>query len=207
MEYTREGDRDADVEERRGRGDDRAHTAHASVEQVRVEREIRGGAGATRRVRAKAREYFVVKGTEKVILIQEQLSKNRIIRIDVDAKSEVGAERHQQHARAQVQNLHRGEARKALPAHNTFADEIPILVALKAMGLESDQEAVQLVGPDPAYAPLLAPSLQECASHGIFTQRQALEYCGSKVRAATRGGHSGTGGYQRSRRTALTRSA
>ena len=34
--------------------------------------------------------YFVVKGTEKVILIQEQLSKNRII-IDVDAKGEVGA--------------------------------------------------------------------------------------------------------------------
>jgi DNA-directed RNA polymerase III subunit RPC2 len=29
--------------------------------------------------------YFIVKGVEKVILIQEQLSKNRII-IDVDAK-------------------------------------------------------------------------------------------------------------------------
>ena len=34
--------------------------------------------------------YFVVKGTEKVILIREQLSKNRII-IDVDNKGEVGA--------------------------------------------------------------------------------------------------------------------
>jgi DNA-directed RNA polymerase beta subunit len=30
--------------------------------------------------------------------------------------------------------------------HNTFADEIPIMIVLKAMGLESDQEAVQLVG-------------------------------------------------------------
>ena len=69
--------------------------------------------------------------------------------------------------------------------HNTFADEIPIMIVLKAMGLESDQEAVQLVGPDPAYASLLAPSLQECASHGVFTQQQALEYCGAKVRAAT----------------------
>ncbi|CAD6339434.1 unnamed protein product [Miscanthus lutarioriparius] len=29
--------------------------------------------------------YFVVKGTEKVILIQEQLSKNRII-VDTDSK-------------------------------------------------------------------------------------------------------------------------
>lgn len=29
--------------------------------------------------------YFVVKGTEKVILVQEQLSKNRII-VETDAK-------------------------------------------------------------------------------------------------------------------------
>ena len=43
------------------------------------------------------------------------------------------------------------------------------------------QEAVQLVGADPAYATLMAPTLQECAAHGIFTQQQALEYCGSKV--------------------------
>jgi DNA-directed RNA polymerase III subunit RPC2 len=32
--------------------------------------------------------YFIVKGTEKVILIQEQLSKNRII-IDTDSKGRV----------------------------------------------------------------------------------------------------------------------
>ena len=144
--------------------------------------------------------YFVVKGTEKVILIQEQLSKNRII-IDVDAKGEVGASvtssTHERKSKTSIAVKHG----KLYLRHNTFADEIPVLVALKAMGLESDQEAVQLVGPDPAYASLLAPSLQECASHGVFTQRQALEFCGSKVRAATRGGHGGGGGgYQRSRR-------
>lgn len=32
--------------------------------------------------------YFVVKGTEKVILVQEQLSKNRII-VDVDKKNNI----------------------------------------------------------------------------------------------------------------------
>ena len=52
---------------------------------------------------------------------------------------------------------------------------------------------MQLVGTDHAYATLLAPSLQECSGLGIFTQRQALEFCGSKVRAATRQG--GGGGY------------
>ena len=34
--------------------------------------------------------YFVVKGTEKVILVQEQLSKNRII-VEVDKKGNVVA--------------------------------------------------------------------------------------------------------------------
>ena len=34
--------------------------------------------------------YFVVKGVEKVILVQEQLSKNRII-VEADRKGQVGA--------------------------------------------------------------------------------------------------------------------
>ena len=138
--------------------------------------------------------YFVVKGTEKVILIQEQLSKNRII-IDVDNKGEVGASvtssTHERKSKTSIAVKHG----KLYLRHNTFADEIPVLVVLKAMGLESDQEAVQLVGTDHAYASLLSPSLQECSSLGIFTQRQALEFCGSKVRAATRGGGGGGSSY------------
>lgn len=56
------------------------------------------------------------------------------------------------------------------------------MVVLKAMGMASDQEIVQMVGMDPTYADLLAPSIQECAALGIFTQQQALEYCGAKVK-------------------------
>ncbi len=33
--------------------------------------------------------------------------------------------------------------------HNSFTDGIPIVIALKAMGITSDQEIVQLVGSDP----------------------------------------------------------
>lgn len=49
------------------------------------------------------------------------------------------------------------------------------------MGLQSDQELVQLIGSE--FATLMAPSIQECAAAGVFTQQQALEYCGSKIRA------------------------
>ena len=129
--------------------------------------------------------YFVVKGTEKVILIQEQLSKNRII-IDIDNKGEVGASvtssTHERKSKTNIVVKHG----KLYLRHNTFTDEIPIMVALKAMGCESDQEVVQMVGPDTAYASLLLPSLLECSALAIFTQQQALEYCGGKVRMATR---------------------
>ncbi|GJN21646.1 hypothetical protein PR202_gb09144 [Eleusine coracana subsp. coracana] len=39
-------------------------------------------------------------------------------------------------------------------------EKIPILVVMKAMGMESDQEVVQMVGRDPRYGDLLYPSIQ-----------------------------------------------
>ncbi|KAF3633271.1 putative squalene synthase-like [Capsicum annuum] len=82
--------------------------------------------------------YFVIKGTEKVILIQEQLSKNRII-IDTDEKG----------------------------PHNG---------CLKAMGMESDQEVVKMIGRDPRLSALLLPSIEECADLKLYRQQQALEF-------------------------------
>ncbi len=54
------------------------------------------------------------------------------------------------------------------------------------MGVESDQEIVQLVGRDPQFADTFAPSLQECANEKVFTQLQALDYIGSRIRVARR---------------------
>ena len=49
---------------------------------------------------------------------------------------------------------------------------------LRAMGVESDQEILALVGSEPALATLLAPTLQEAKSMGLFIRQQALEYLG-----------------------------
>ena len=54
-----------------------------------------------------------------------------------------------------------------------------LLAVLRAMGVECDQEVVALVGAEPAFIPLLQPSLHECKSLGIFTQQQALEFLGA----------------------------
>ena len=131
--------------------------------------------------------YFVVKGVEKVILMQEQLSKNRVI-IEVDSKGNVAA--------AITSSTHERKSRcsifvkggRVYLKHNTLGDDIPIGIVFKAMGIESDQEIVQLVGTEKGVPSLYAPSLEEPVREKIYTQRHALRFIGTKIRANQRPG-------------------
>lgn len=83
--------------------------------------------------------YFVVKGVEKVILIQEQLSKNRII-TELDKHGQVQAQvTSSTHERKSKTNITQKNGALHLN-HNSFTEDVPIVIVLKAMGLESDQE-------------------------------------------------------------------
>ncbi|ORY78628.1 RNA polymerase III large subunit Rpc2 [Protomyces lactucae-debilis] len=125
--------------------------------------------------------YFVVKGTEKVILVQEQLSKNRIIVEDYKGivQASVTSSTHERKSKSYVLT----KKGKIYLKHNSIAEDIPIVLALKAMGLVADKEIFELVcGHDEVYQDLFAVNLEECAKLGIYTQNQALEYIGSKCR-------------------------
>eukprot|EP00123_Amoebidium_parasiticum_P016330 comp23392_c4_seq1/m.38764 comp23392_c4_seq1/g.38764 ORF comp23392_c4_seq1/g.38764 comp23392_c4_seq1/m.38764 type:complete len:1167 (-) comp23392_c4_seq1:231-3731(-) len=125
--------------------------------------------------------YFVVKGVEKVILIQEQLSKNRIM-IDRDPKKGVFASvQSSTHERKSKTNLTMKHDKFYLK-HNSLTDDINVVIIIKAMGLESDQEIVQLVGSEHEFMDVFAPTLEECANLKVFTQQQALDYMGSRIR-------------------------
>jgi DNA-directed RNA polymerase III subunit RPC2 len=125
--------------------------------------------------------YFVCKGVEKVILIQEQLSKNRVI-LEEDPKGGVSASitssTHERKSKAYILMKHG----KVFLKQNTLGEDVPIAIILKAMGVESDMEAVQLVGSEPYMVDALALSLEEPSKIGIHTQLQALKYIGSKIR-------------------------
>ncbi|XVF24522.1 hypothetical protein REPUB_Repub13aG0135400 [Reevesia pubescens] len=127
--------------------------------------------------------YFVIKGTEKVILIQEQLSKNRII-IDADKKGNINASVTSSSEVTKSKTVIQMEKDRIYLLLNQFVKKIPIMVVMKAMGMESDQEVVQMVGRDPRYSALLLPSIEECAGIGIYTQEQALEYLDTKTKRA-----------------------
>ena len=129
--------------------------------------------------------YFVVRGVEKVILSQEQMSKNRII-VEHDSKgnlcANVTSSTHETKSRTVVY-LRNG---KFMLKHNSFTDDVPLLAVVKGMGMESDQEFVQLVGADADTASALSGSLEETARNGIFTQSQALAYLAKKARLRTK---------------------
>ncbi|XP_076907938.1 DNA-directed RNA polymerase III subunit 2-like [Bidens hawaiensis] len=123
--------------------------------------------------------YFVVKGSEKVILIQEQLSKNRII-IDSDSKGCIQASVVSSTTTKKTKTIIIMEKEKIYLVLNSFAYKVPIMVVMKAMGMESDQEVVQMLGRDPQYASLFLPSIADCAGTGVRTQQEALAFLQDK---------------------------
>lgn len=123
--------------------------------------------------------YFVVRGQEKVILIQEQLSWNKMITEDYNGniQCQVTSSTHEKKSRTNLVSKHG----KYYLKHNSMTDDIPVCIIFKAMGIISDQEIMQLVGSDIETQKKFAPSLLDAVNHKIFTEQRALEYMGSKL--------------------------
>jgi len=128
--------------------------------------------------------YFIVRGSEKVILIQEQLSKNRMI-VEADSKGLIGcsvtSSTHEVKSRTAIHQ----KSGKFYMKHNTFMEDVNVVVIFKAMGIESDQEIVQMVGTEEDVSNTFAASLEECNNLQVYTKIQALHFLGSKVRQRT----------------------
>jgi DNA-directed RNA polymerase III subunit RPC2 len=126
--------------------------------------------------------YFIVKGIEKVCLMQEQLSKNRII-LELDSKGNVSASvtssTHERKSRTVI-ILRNG---RLVLAHNTIGDDIPIVIIFKALGVSSDQEITELIGPESYVQDALSESIEEASALGVVTTSQALEFIGTKIKA------------------------
>ena len=127
--------------------------------------------------------YFIVNGTEKVILVQEQLSKNRVI-VEADSRKEiisasVTSSTHERKSKSYVVL----KKDKLYIKHNILSEDIPICILLKAMGVNSDMEMMLLVaGTDSIYQEDFAINFEESIKVGIHTQQQALEYLGARIK-------------------------
>jgi DNA-directed RNA polymerase III subunit RPC2 len=122
----------------------------------------------------------------QVCLIQEQLSKNRII-LELDGKgavsSVVTSSTHERKSRTVIA-LRAGRLQLQ---HNTIGDDVPVVVILRALGVTSDQEICSMIGPEPELQDALSASLEEASALGVFSQTAALEYIGGEFST-----HAGT---------------
>lgn len=132
--------------------------------------------------------YFIVNGTEKVILVQEQLSKNRVI-VEADPKKDivqasVTSSTHERKSKSYVV-MKKG---RVYLTHNVLNEDMPIVLVFKAMGMDSDHEILQIVaGSDATYQDEFIVNFEECSKLGVYTQQQALDYLGSKLKIIRRG--------------------
>jgi DNA-directed RNA polymerase III subunit RPC2 len=129
--------------------------------------------------------YFIVNGTEKVILVQEQLSKNRII-VEADNKKDLitASVTSSTHARKSKTYV---VLKKDLlyMRHNILNEDVPICVLLRAMGVSSDMEMMSIVaGPNQALQDDFSINFEETIKLGIHTQQQALDYIGGRIKIA-----------------------
>lgn len=128
--------------------------------------------------------YFVVKGTEKVILVQEQMSKNRII-VETDSKkgtamASVTSTTYDRKSKTYVITKNN----RIYLRHNCFSEDIPIVIALKAMGVTSDKEILVLIcGSDEVYQEKFGMSLEEASRLAVFTEQQSLRYIGARIKS------------------------
>lgn len=124
--------------------------------------------------------YFIVNGTERVLVTQEDLASNRIL-VERGGRGEtqvskVFSSRQGFRALAVVERKKDALIHVSLPS---VPGNIPFVVMMRALGLESDKEIVNAVSEDPEISKEFIENLQE--DTGVTTQEEALDFIGKRV--------------------------
>ncbi|XP_044750758.1 DNA-directed RNA polymerase III subunit RPC2 [Coccinella septempunctata] len=121
--------------------------------------------------------YFVVKGQERVILIQEQLSRNKIIieKADNQLRCEVTSSTHEKKSRTTLFK----KGNRYYLGHNTFTEPIPVAIIFKAMGKVDIKDMGYLMALEDMNR--FIPTLEPCFKEKIHSRMAALKYLGSKL--------------------------
>ena len=127
--------------------------------------------------------YFIVNGSERVIVMQEDLSVNRVL---VDYGGESSSVTHTAkvfsvaagyRVPVRLERTRDGMLYVSFPA---CPARIPVVVLMRALGLKSDKEIVMAVSTHPRIQQEFLPVLIE-QSKIARTQEEALDYIGSRV--------------------------
>jgi len=128
--------------------------------------------------------YFISNGTERVLITVEDLAPNRVL---VEESSRYGtnvevakvfSQREGYRALTVVEKRKDGMLMVSLP---TTYGQIPLMILLRALGMENDEEIVDVICVDPNMKPFVLANIEECAKeYGITTKEEAVAYLGKK---------------------------
>ena len=132
--------------------------------------------------------YFISNGTERVLMTVEDLAPNRVM---VEKSSRYGTEIEVAKVFSQREGYrsltivekkggkkHGGMLMVSLPS--TYG-RIPLMVLLKALGMEDDEEIVNAISVNPKMDPYVLANIEECASeYGITSREEAMAFLGKK---------------------------
>jgi len=126
--------------------------------------------------------YFIINGSERVIVALEDLAPNRVL-IDVDRsgsspiyRAKVFSTTVGFRARIELRMKSDGALYVSMPGVPT---EIPFVVMMRALGFESDKEIADAVSPDKEIQDSLEPSFEKGV--GVSTVKDGILFIGNRV--------------------------
>src|SRR5512137_1901703 len=128
--------------------------------------------------------YFISNGTERVLITVEDLAPNRVLvetsnRYGHDIEvAKVFSQKEGYRALTVFEKKNDGMLMVSLP---TTYGQIPLMILLRALGMENDEEIVDVISVDPKMEPYVLANIEECANeYGITTKEEAIAYLGKK---------------------------
>ena len=126
--------------------------------------------------------YFIINGSERVIVAMEDLAPNHIL-VDVDTRgakpiyeAKVFSTTVGFRARIQLKLKSDGSIYASMPSVPT---EIPFVIIMRALGLESDREIAEAVSPEKDIQNQLEASFEK--AEGVNTIEDAIMFIGNRV--------------------------
>ena len=126
------------------------------------------------------RGYFIINGVEKVILIHEQMSQNRII-VEYDNKGKnlsANVTSYSQDTKTRTSVIYKNNM--FYVKHNSFKSDINLIIIFRALNILSDQEIIMLIGQKNKH--FLIETLADCYNNNILTREDALKFLSSKIK-------------------------
>lgn len=133
--------------------------------------------------------YFIINGTERVLVTQEDLAPNRILIEEASRSSsathiaKVFSTTHGFRAPVTIERRKDGGIRVSLPS---VPGKIPIAILMRALGLNSDRKIFEAISDNPEIQKELIPIIDvasaiEVTSDPEKSQMNALDYVGKRV--------------------------